>query len=258
MTEREGDESARDGGGERRDKGIGERFFRETRHRRGRLSGGLLDCKNQPPPFKTYPQAERVALPGPAPAEADLWEALARRRSERAFSPEPVSLQELACLMWAGAGVSAVQAGYALRTAPSAGALYPGETYVVAHRVEGLTPGAYHYAVLERVLERLSVGDLRLPVARAALDQGIAADAAAVFLWSSIWRRSTWTYGQRAYRYVPPDAGHIAENVTLAAVGLGLGSCQIAAFYDDEANALLGLDGEDESVVYVTVVGRPG
>jgi len=150
-----------------------------------------------------------------------------------------------------------VQMGYALRTAPSAGALYPVETYVIAHRVDSLEPGAYHYAVLERELERLRSGDLRLPVARAALDQGIAAEAAAVFVWSAIWRRSTWKYGQRAYRYAPLDAGHIAENVALAAVGLGLGTCQIAAFYDDEANALLDLDGDEESVIYMTVVGRP-
>jgi len=238
--------------------GVGERFFRETRHSRGRLSGGWLDWMNQPEPFKTYPEAERVELPDPAPTGADLWEALARRRSARDFSGEPLSLQELAALLWAGAGVSAVHSGYALRTAPSAGALYPVETYVVAHRVDGLEPGVYHYAVLERALERLRAGDVRPAAARAALDQDIAQDAAAVFVWSAVWRRSIWKYGQRAYRYVPLDAGHIAENVALAAVGLGLGSCQIAAFYDDEANDLLGLDGESESVVYMTVVGRPG
>jgi len=237
---------------------LGERFFRGTRHARGSLSGGGLDWANLPEPFKTYPGADRVELPEPAPAEADLWSALARRRSVREFDGAPISLDDLATLLWAGAGVSAVQAGYALRTAPSAGALYPVETYVVAHQVDGLEPGAYHYAVLERALERLRAGDLRLPVARAALDQGIAHDAAAVFIWSAVWQRSIWKYGQRAYRYVPLDAGHIAENVALAAVGLGLGSCQIAAFYDDEANDLLGLDGESESVVYMTVVGRPG
>jgi SagB-type dehydrogenase family enzyme len=236
--------------------GAGERFFGETKHSRGKLGGGWLDWERQPAPFKTYPEAERVALPEPAPSGADLWEALSRRRSVRGFSAEPMSMHDLATLLWAGAGVSAVQMGYALRTAPSAGALYPVETYVVAHRVEGLEPGAYHYAVLERELELVSAGDLRVPVARAALDQGIAADAAAVFVWTAIWRRSTWKYGQRAYRYVPLDAGHIAENVALAAVGLGLGTCQIAAFYDDEANALLSLT-DDESVIYMTVVGRP-
>jgi len=245
-------------GAPRGEGGVGERFFRETRHCRGRLSGGWLDWLNQPEPFKTYPEAERVELPEPAPAGADLWEALARRRSARDFTGEPLSLQELATLLWAGAGVSAVQSGYALRTAPSAGALYPVETYVVAHRVGGLESGVYHYAVIERALERLRAGDVRLAAARAALDQDIAAEAAAVFVWSAAWRRSIWKYGQRAYRYVPLDAGHIAQNVALAAVGLGLGSCQIAAFYDDEANDLLGLDGESESVVYMTVVGRPG
>jgi len=237
---------------------LGERFFRGTRHTRGRLGGGWLDWANQPEPFKTYPDAERVQLPEPSPPAADLWAALAQRRSVRQFGGEPLSLEELTSLLWAGAGVSAVQAGYALRTAPSAGALYPVETYVIAHRVDGLEPGAYHYAVPDRALERLRTGDLRLPAARAALDQDIAHDADAVFLWSAVWRRSTWKYGQRAYRYVPLDAGHIAENVALAAVGLGLGTCQIAAFYDDEANELLDLDGEDESVIYMTVVGRPG
>ena len=244
-------------GAPRGEGGVGERFFRETRHCRGRLSGGWLDWLNQPEPFKTYPEAERVELPEPAPAGADLWEALARRRSARDFTGEPLSLQELATLLWAGAGVSAVQAGYALRTAPSAGALYPVETYVVAHRVDGLEPGVYHYAVLERVLERLRAGDVRVAAARAALDQDIARDAAAVFVWSAVWSRSIWKYGQRAYRYVPLDAGHIAENVALAAVALGLGSCQIAAIYDDEADQLLGVDSEEEGTLYMTAVGRP-
>lgn len=237
---------------------VGERFFRETRHARGRLGGGWLDWRDRPEPFKVYAKAERVALPAPAPPKADLWEALARRRSVRAFGGPRLTLPELATLLWAGAGVTAVQAGYALRTAPSAGALYPVETYVVAHRVEGLEPGAYHYAVLERALERLRAADLRAAAAAAALDQDIAGSADVLFVWSAVWRRSTWKYGQRAYRYVPLDAGHIAQNVALAAVALGLGSCQIAAFYDDEADTLVGLDGKDESVVYMTAVGRPG
>jgi SagB-type dehydrogenase family enzyme len=238
--------------------GVGERFFRETRHVRGRLGGGWLDWENQPAPFKTYPGAERVALPEPAPAEADLWEAIARRRSVRDFANEPLSLQELATLLWAGAGVTAVQMGYALRAAPSAGALYPVETYVVAHWVEGLDPGAYHYAVLERALERLRAGDLRLEAQHAALDQEIAYEAPLVVVWTAVWERSIWKYGQRAYRYVPLDAGHIAENLALAAVGLGLGSCQVAAFYDDELDALVGVDGTTESALYMTAVGRPG
>ncbi len=240
------------------DERIGERFFHETAHVRGRLRGAWLDWRDQPAPFKTYPDAERVTLPAPAPPAADVWSVMARRRSVREFGGPPLTLDELAVLTWAGAGVTAVQGGYALRTAPSAGALYPVETYVVVHRVEGLAQGAYHYAVLERALERLRAGDLRAAARDAALDQDVAGSADVLFLWSAVWRRSTWKYGQRAYRYVPLDAGHIAQNVALAAVALGLGSCQIAAFYDDEADALVGLDGEEESVVYMTAVGRPG
>lgn len=75
--------------------------------------------------------------------------------------------------------------------------------------------------------------------------------------WTAIFQRSKWKYHQRAYRYVYLDAGHIAQNVALAAVALGLGSCQVAALYDDEVDALLGVDGTEESVIYMTVVGRP-
>lgn len=262
--------------------GIGDEFQRQTRYRRGVLPGGRLDWAAQPDPYKVYPDAPRVPLPPPPSGagerglkseagaagraegaatgpggEGSLWRALRARHSGRAYGGAPLTLSELGALVWAAGGISRVSGGFPYRTAPSAGGLYPIETYLVAHRVEGLEPGAYHYAVLERALERLRAGDLRMPVARAALDQSIAADAAAVFVWTSIWGRSTWKYGQRAYRYVPLDAGHIAENVALAAVGLGLGACQIAAFYDPEANALLGLDGTDESVIYMTVVGRP-
>ena len=129
---------------------------------------------------------------------------------------------------------------------------------MVANDVEGLEQGLYHYDVLGRALERLYAGDLRLPLARAALDQRIAADAQAVFVWTAVLERSRWKYGERFLRYVLLDAGHIAENVALAATALGLGTCQIAAFFDDEAAAILGVDPELEPVVYLSTAGRPG
>ena len=124
--------------------------------------------------------------------------------------------------------------------------------------VEGLEQGVYHYDVLGRALERLYAGDLRLSLARAALDQRIAADAQAVFVWTAVLERSRWKYGERFLRYVLLDAGHIAENVALAATALGLGTCQIAAFYDEEAAAILGVDPELEPVIYLSAAGRPG
>jgi SagB-type dehydrogenase family enzyme len=244
------------------DDGIGERYLRETRHSRTHLVGGRMDWDHQPAWFKTYPEAPRIALPGLRGSEddgatRDVFEVLRRRRSVRAYSPPPLDLAELGALLWSAAGVTAPEQGFALRTAPSAGALYPIEHYVAVHDVTGVDPGVYHYAVLERALELIRAGDVRRPLAHAALDQPIAAFADAVFVWTAMLQRSRWKYGQRFVRYIFLDAGHIAENVALAAVALGLGSCQIAAFFDDEAAALLGVDPDEEPVVYMTTVGRP-
>jgi SagB-type dehydrogenase family enzyme len=135
--------------------------------------------------------------------------------------------------------------------------LYPVETYLVVNSVETIKPGVYHYAVPDHALEQLKAGDYSAEIARAALDQEMAQRANVVFVWTGVFGRSKWKYKQRAYRYVYLDAGHIAQNLALAAEALGLGSCQIAALYDEEANDLLGVDGEEESTIYMTSVGRP-
>jgi len=166
-------------------------------------------------------------------------------------------LEELSYLLWACDGITRREKGYEFRTAPSAGALYPVETYVAANGVTGVIPGIYHYSVRHHALEQFRKGNLGEEVARAALDQGICASAPVVLFWTAIFERSRWKYGERAYRYVYLDAGHMAQNLALAAVSLGLGSCQIAATFDDEVNELLGADGEEESVLYMSVVGRP-
>jgi SagB-type dehydrogenase family enzyme len=236
---------------------LGQQYLRRTRHSRDHLVGGRMDWLHQPDWFKTYPAAARVPLPDRAPGDGGLFDALARRRSVRAYGPEPLALGELSALLWAAAGVTARQDGFAFRTAPSAGGLFPVEHYVVANRVEGLESGLYHYDVLGRALERLVVADLRAPIAGAALGQRICADAQAVFVWTAVLERSRWKYGERFARYVLLDAGHIAENVALAAVALGLGTCQIAAFFDEEAAALLGVDPDTEPVVYMSTAGRP-
>lgn len=237
---------------------IGDQFQMYSRYERGKLRGGGLDWANRPATYKRYPEAPRLALPRPQTAGgADLWDVLAVRRSVRRFQHAPLTLAELSQLLWAAQGITRRVEGYAFRTAPSAGALYPVETYLVIHEIEGVEPGVYHYAVETHELEQLRGGDYRLEVAAAALDQAIAAQASVVFVWTAVFARSKWKYRQRAYRYVYLDAGHIAAHVSLAAVALGLGSCQVAALYDDESNALLGVDGDEESTIYMTVVGRP-
>lgn len=237
---------------------IGDQFQTGTKYERGKLWGGGLDWAAKPETYKRYPGAPRIGLPSPQTAGgADLWRALALRRSVRRFQDAPLSLAELGQLLWAAQGITRRADGYAFRTAPSAGALYPVETYLVIHAVEGVEPGVYHYAVETHELEQLRSGDYRREIAAAALDQTMAAQASVVFVWTAVFGRSKWKYRQRAYRYVYLDAGHIAAHVSLAAVALGLASCQVAALYDDESNALLGVDGEEESTIYMTVVGRP-
>lgn len=208
---------------------------------------------------KTYPQAETVELPREWPGQGpDLLSLLQSRRSLRSFADDPLSLGDLALLLWAGQGITGRAGNYFFRTAPSAGALYPVETYVAVQRVAGLAPGIYHFDVQGFRLERLSVLPPGQPLARACMGQGFMAQAPVNFIWTAVLRRNMAKYGHRGLRYILLDAGHICQNLLLAAGFLGLGGCPVAAFFDDEVNALLGVDGEEESVLYLASVGRRG
>jgi SagB-type dehydrogenase family enzyme len=238
-------------------KGVGDIFQQETKYKRGELPAGGLDWSRRPAPYKRYTDVPTITLPPPTCDQSQpYWEVVEKRRSLRDFSDDPLSTLELAHLLWFSQGITREVQGFGLRTAPSAGALYPVETYLVIHNVSEIEAGVYHYAVESHELKELRRGDFRIPVARAALDQEIAYRAPVVFIWTAIFERSIWKYKQRAYRYVYLDAGHIAQNVALSAVALSLGSCQIAAIYDEEANELIGVDGRNESTLYMTVVGK--
>ena len=222
------------------------------------MTGGGLDWASKPEAYKHYPQAPTIALSQPQTGDgAALWDVLQHRRSVRRFQKEPLPEAALSQLLWASQGITRVGHGYGFRTAPSAGALYPVETYLVVHTIDTIPSGIYHYAVQDHALEQLKTGDYRTEIAQAALDQEMAYHANVVFVWTAIFSRSKWKYRQRAYRYVYLDAGHIAQSLALAAEALGLGSCQIAALYDEEANALLDIDGTEESTIYMTAVGKP-
>ncbi len=239
-------------------KDIGDLFQKETKYIRGKLGGGALFAQAQPETYKRYPQAPKVKLEPPQKdGGMPIWQAINLRRSVRSFSGTPLKKAALSQLLWSSQGITMESMGYEFRAVPSAGALYPVETYLVIHNVEEIDPGTYHYGVEKHELEQLKPGDFRNEAARAALDQDMAFSANVVFTWTAVFARSKWKYRQRAYRYVYLDAGHIAQNVALAAVSLGLGTCQIAALYDEEVNSLLDIDGEEESVLYMTVVGRP-
>jgi SagB-type dehydrogenase family enzyme len=241
---------------------IGDDFLRNTKYERGKLRNHFLDWSSMPSQYKTYTEAVRIPLPWPRLNEGpSIWEVMRRRRSVRAYTGESMSLEELSQLLWATQGVRETVAGpyveFKLRTAPSAGGLYPIETYIYADRIKCLKKGIYHYVIGDHQLELIREGDYSREIRAGALDQRIAQQAAVVFIWSAVFQRSKWKYLQRAYRYVFLDAGHIAQNLALAAEALDCGSCQIGAIYDDEMNALLELDGVNESVIYMSSIAKP-
>jgi SagB-type dehydrogenase family enzyme len=238
--------------------GIGEEFQRSTKHTRERLIGGYLDWENKPETYKEYPSARKVQLPKNFPSQTlPVIEALKKRRSTRSFLPEPLSLADLSFLLWAATGIQRTEQDYEFRTVPSAGALYPIETYLIANNVEDLEKALYHYDIQAHALEELKAGNLGEKMAHAALRQKMLIDAPVALVWTGVFARSKWKYAQRAYRYVYLEAGHIAQNLALSAASIGLGSCQIGAFFDDEVNQIIGVDGVEESVLYLSVVGHP-
>ncbi|UCF49930.1 MAG: SagB/ThcOx family dehydrogenase [Thermoplasmatales archaeon] len=236
---------------------IGDRFQKETKYSRYLMDFGGFNLRNPPEQYKSYPNSKKISLDLPKDlSKISLDKVLKNRRSIRNFSEKPITKQQLSSLLWASTGIQRKELGFEFRTAPSAGALYPIETYLVINRVKDIPKGIYHYSIKDNLLEELKIGDFGVDISRAALDQDMCNKAAAVFIWTAIFNRSKWKYGERAYRYIYLDAGHIAENFALVSTGLGLGNCQIAALYDDEINEIIGVDGKSESVIYMSVVGN--
>ncbi|SFH26787.1 SagB-type dehydrogenase domain-containing protein [Desulfotomaculum arcticum] len=241
------------------EKHLGQLYQQKTKYSRSSLEGRKLDWDNRPDSFKEY-DGEYLILPGPLPDDGkSLWQSLRERKSVRKYTGEKLSPEELNRLLWAVNGTTRGTApkDFYFRTAPSAGGLYPVETYIQINRVRDFKPGIYHYSVPKHGLHLLQEGEFGSSLAGAALDQPMVENSAVNFLWTAVTSRTFWKYGQRGIRYIYMDAGHVGQNLYLAAAALDLGCCVIGAFFDDEVNKLLGVDGEDETIVYMASVGRP-
>ena len=237
---------------------IGDTYHQQTKYRREEMQGGGLDWATQPDGYKESPPSlKRVSIHSISPQGGKpLWEALAARRSFREFSHHPITLEELSRLLWATQGITSRARGFDFRIVPSAGALYPIETYLVVNRVEEVSAGIYHYSVKKGQLALIREGQFGHELSHAALGQTMLGEAASVFTWTAIVERSKWKYRERGYRYIYMDAGHIGQNLYLAATGLGLGCCTVGAFFDEEVDHLIGIDGTEEISVYLGAVGH--
>ena len=196
-----------------------------------------------------------VKLPPPKKrGEMSLEETIARRRSVREYKGEPLSLSQLSQVLWAAQGLTDARG---LRAAPSAGAAYPLEVFVLIGRdgVDGLEPGIYHYNVTKHSLNLYKEVDRRRELALAALDQEFIAQAPVDIVICAIYERTCMYYGPRGERYVHMDLGHVGENVSLQAVALGLATVIVGAFDDEQVSAVMGL-AKEVKPLYIIPLGK--
>ena len=240
------------------EKHLGQIYQQETKYLRNNMDGRKLDWHNKPDSFKNY-NAEYRSLPSPqTDGGKSLWQSLQERKSLRNYTGDELSPVEISQLLWAVTGATRVTANkdFYFRTSPSAGGLYPLETYIQINCVREFVPGIYHYSVTKHALHLLQEGDFGDSLAKAALEQPMVKQAAVNFLWTAVMSRNFWKYGKRGIRYIYMDAGHAGQNLYLAVTAMDLGCCVIGAFFDEEVNKLIGVDGEDETIVYMASVGR--
>jgi SagB-type dehydrogenase family enzyme len=208
----------------------------------------LADCAPQisslvttpsPAPGKTI-----IALPAPEfDGSTSVEQALLERRSVREYRDEPLSLSEIGQLLWAAQGITSPSGK---RTAPSAGALYPLELYLVAGDVEGLQVGVYKYIPHDHALKEITTGDKRSDLTNAALKQESILKAPAVIVLSAVYERTRVKYGDRGDRYVHMEIGFAAQNIYLQAEALELGTVFIGAFYDESVKKILEIPEEEQ------------
>lgn len=202
----------------------------------------------------------RIALDDPAslPDEGvTLEQAIRARRSRRTFTGAPVTLAQLSKLLFLTYGITGATdpSGTPGRAAPSAGARYPLELFLVVRAVVGAPPGVYHYHPETHALELVDAGDATDALSYALFDQPFLRDAAFTLLVGAVFTRTLVKYDERGYRLLLLDAGHAVENLYLAASAMGLGVTGLGGFLDDKLNALVKLNGEDENVLYCAAVG---
>jgi SagB-type dehydrogenase family enzyme len=240
---------------------IGERFMVESRYEN---MGEPAQSRGVPQPALELPwdeKAELISLPAPAEIHlpgSDLRTMIEQRITIRAYSDQALTKVELAYLLWCTQGVKAKTERPVLsRTVPSAGARHPFETYLLINKVESLQPGLYRYISTRHALIAMDMREnIAETIAHACLDQKHVLRSAVTFLWDAVTERTCWRYGERGFRYMHLDAGHVCQNLYLAAESIDCGVCAIAAFNDVLLNEAVQLDGTREFIIYAASLGK--
>ena len=232
---------------------VGLFYHRESSLGLRNLLGDLLDWGRRPSQYKQVVGTAPIPLPSVTDAPVMSFDAaLRQRRSLRSYADRGLSTEELA---WIVSSATAITSADGRRVAPSAGALYPLETYVAVHRVDGVDAGLYHVDVRGQALEPLRAGSVAGDLLVAGLGQSFLREAPLVIIVSGIFQRTRWKYRQRHYRYLCWEGGHVAQNVYLAAEAAGLGACMVGSFLDGSVNELLRVDGREEAALGLIAIG---
>jgi len=198
-----------------------------------------------------YGQENMFKLPQPRKDSSfSVERAIYSRRSVREYQDKDLKLEDVSQLLWAAQGITSP---YGLRSAPSAGALYPVEIYLVATKVEKLQPGVYKYIPLTHSLRQVLQRDVRKELCNAALGQSCVLDASATIIISVVFERVTRKYGQRGIQYTYFEAGCVAENIHLQAESLGIGTVVVGAFYDEKVKQALAMDTNETPVALMPI-----
>ena len=240
---------------------IGQEFMHMTKYEN---LGPYPQKQGAPIPALELPLEEGavlIDLPGGKDIDLgkmDLTMLIEQRESLRKYADEGISLQELAFLLWGTQGVkSLTDFPVTKRTVPSAGSRHPFETYLLINQVSGLVPGLYRYLALSHQLAQLPGFDhIRTELTEACLKQQHVYNSAVFFIWVAVPERTTWRYGERGYRYIHLDAGHVCQNLYLLAEAIDCGVCAIAAFDDELTNRVLHLDGVTRFAAYLASLGK--
>ncbi len=204
--------------------------------------------------IQSEPIKEKIKLPEPKyEGNISVEEAIHKRRSVRSYSGAPLLISEISQLLWSAQGIT--DSKWGLRTAPSAGALYPLEIYIIVGNAIELNKGIYKYDPQKNELLKIADGDKRNDLASAALGQSSIVDGAVCLVFTAIFERTTVKYGDRGIKYVYIEAGHSAQNVYLQAYSLGLGAVVIGAFYDEKIQKVLNIPS-NEIPLYIMPIGR--
>jgi len=241
---------------------IGQDFVRLTRYIYERESDQTLGVP-RPDAIKVR-SGEIISLPAIGTLkmpEMPLAKAIEQRRSVRKYSAVPLKQEELSFLLWASSWArdfrSTEQMEITFRNVPSAGSRHPLETFLDIRRVEGIKPGLYYYHPVKHCLILYDNSpEIATKIYEGCMFQEMIPTAAVNFILTAVPYRTVWRYGQRGYRYLYLDAGHIGQNIHLAAEAIDAGACMIGAFLDEAMNDAIGLDGIDEFVIYIASVGK--